>query len=1110
MGTKDSVLIIDDDPSLRKTLSDILRAKGYAPVAVATGQAALDQTEEERPAVALIDLRLEDTSGLEVMGEIKRRCPGTECIVLTGYASQTSAIEAVNLGAYSYVQKPYDMAQLLMTIRRAVEKREAEKALRFLSSVAEQVTDAIVVTNTDFEITYINKATEKLYGYSQEELIGKNLDILNAEARAEQIEEDTYETVSSGKTWTGEYLNRRKDGSTFTCEFKISFLVDEQGQTSGYIVIQRDITERKRAEEALRQYTERLRILHAIDGAILAAWSPNATAQAALRHVRRLVPCQRASVVVFDLEAHEAKLIAAHVNGETTVSAGANLSPEDFGDIQSLQRGRPYLVEDILTLPHPTSVGQTLSDEGVRSHMMLPLITHGELIGILNLGAESPSAFVPEHVDIARELADQLAIAIQQVRLHEQVQRHAEELEQRVAGRTAELERRTVQLQVAAEVARDATTARDVGELLNRAVNLIRERFGFYHAGIFLVDERGEYAVLRAATGEVGRQMLERGHKLKVGEVGIVGYAASTGQPHIAPAVDADTVHFKNPLLPETRSEMALPLKVGERVIGALDVQSVQESAFDEDEVAVLQIMADQLAVVIEKARLFERTQAALEERLRTVVSNAPVILYALDREGVLTLSEGKGLEALGLKPGEVVGQSVFDLYHDVPQIVEDVRRALAGEAFVSTVEVNGVILEPWYSPLRDQDGEVTGAIIVATDVTARKHLEEQIRRQDRLAAVGQLAGGIAHDFNNFLTTIILYAQILRGKSHLPPDLVPGLETILDEARRAAQLVRQILDFSRRSPIETQPVDLKPFIEEVIDILRRTLPENIRLLLEIGAEEYVVNADSTRIQQVVMNLAVNARDAMPEGGELRIGLSRMEVRPGEEPPVAEMDAGEWVCLAMLDTGTGIPPDVMPHLFEPFFTTKPVGQGTGLGLAQVYGIVKQHEGRIGVETEAGRGTTFRIYLPAHEAGEEEVSEETAAPPEGKGEIILLVEDEEKVREAGREALETLGYRVLAAANGREALEVYRSAAGVDLVVTDIVMPEMGGKELVRELKKTNPYLKAVAITGHAAEGIQELRKEGILDIIQKPLDVNTLAQVIRRVLDADKTPAERDH
>jgi len=861
--------------------------------------------------------------------------------------------------------------------------------------------------------------------------------------------------------------------------------------------------EYRQAEETLRQYTERLRVQHAIDGAILAAWSPEAIAQATLRHVRQLVPCQRASVVVFDLEAHETKLIAARVNGETTVSAGARLAPADFGNVQALQRGRPCLVEDILTLSHPTPVDQARFDEGVRSYMTLPLITHGELIGILNLGAESPSAFAPEHVDIARELADQLAIAIQQARLYEQVQRHAEELEQRVAGRTAELERRTVQLQVAAEVARDATTARDAGELLNRAVNLIRERFGFYHAGIFLVDERGEYAVLKAATGEAGRQMLARGHKLKMGEVGIVGYAAGTGQPRIAPAVDADAVHFKNLLLPETRSEIALPLKVGEWVIGVLDVQSVQEAAFDEDDVAVLQIMADQLAVAIEKARLFERTQAALEERLRTVVSNAPVILYALDREGTLTLAEGKGLEALGLKPGEVVGRTIFDLYHDVPKIVEDVRRALAGEAFVSTVELDGVILEPWYSPLRDESGEVAGVIIVATDVTERKHLEEQIRRQERLAAVGQLAGGIAHDFNNFLTTIMLYAQILRGKSHLPPDLAPGLETILDESRRAAQLVRQILDFSRRSPIETQPVDLKSFIEEVIEILRRTLPENIRLLLEIGAEEYVANADSTRIQQVVMNLAVNARDAMPEGGELRIGLSRVEVRPGEEPPVADMAVGEWVCLAVSDTGTGIPPDVLPHIFEPFFSTKEPGKGAGLGLAQVYGIVQQHEGHIGMETEVGRGTTFRVYLPAYGAGEmEEVSEEAAAPPEGQGETILLVEDEEKVREVGREVLESLGYRVLTAVNGREALEMYRSEVGVDLVVTDIVMPEMGGRELVRVLKKADPHLKAVAITGHVTEEIQELRKEGILEVIQKPLDVNTLAQVVRRVLDAD--------
>jgi CheY-like chemotaxis protein len=352
--------------------------------------------------------------------------------------------------------------------------------------------------------------------------------------------------------------------------------------------------------------------------------------------------------------------------------------------------------------------------------------------------------------------------------------------------------------------------------------------------------------------------------------------------------------------------------------------------------------------------------------------------------------------------------------------------------------------------------------------------------------------------------TIILYAEMLSEEPSLPPDLAPDLESILDEAQEAAHLVRQVLDFSRRSPIETRPVDLRAFVQESVDMLRRTLSESISLLLEVGSGECVVNADPTRVQQVLMNLVVNARDAMPEGGELRIGLSRVQVRPGEEPPVAEMDAGEWVCLTVSDTGTGIPPDVLPRIFEPFFTTKPKGEGTGLGLAQVYGIVKQHGGHMGVETEVGRGTTFRIYLPAQRAKEVEEAPQEEAAAGGEGETILVAEDEEKVRGLSRRILESLGYRVLTAANGREALEIYRSAERVDLVLTDMVMPEMGGKELIRELRKANPRLKTVAMTGYVlAEDLRELKEEGRLEIVYKPLDTNTLARVVRHALDGDR-------
>jgi signal transduction histidine kinase/CheY-like chemotaxis protein len=406
-------------------------------------------------------------------------------------------------------------------------------------------------------------------------------------------------------------------------------------------------------------------------------------------------------------------------------------------------------------------------------------------------------------------------------------------------------------------------------------------------------------------------------------------------------------------------------------------------------------------------------------------------------------------------------------------------------------------------TPMLDENGEILRINGFMEDITERKHLEEQVRLQERLAAVGQLAGGIAHDFNNFLTTIMLYAQILLRKPSLSPELAPVAETILEESRRAAQLVQRMLDFSRRSIIETRPINLASFIAKTADILQRALPENIKLTLGLDVDECTVNADPTRIQQVVMNLALNARDAMPDGGELCIGLSRVKVEPGAEPPVAEMACGKWVRMTVSDTGVGMTEKIQSHLFEPFFTTKGP-KGTGLGLAQVYGIVKQHGGAIKVETQSERGTTFSVYLPAHEAAElPNELKEPSAPPQGHGEVILLAEDEEKVRKAGQEILESLGYQVLAAENGREALKVYQSAGRIDLVLTDMVMPEMGGKELVQELHKIAPHAKVLAITGYTlVEDVQSMRETGILDVIHKPFEVNILASTIRQTLDSD--------
>lgn len=400
-----------------------------------------------------------------------------------------------------------------------------------------------------------------------------------------------------------------------------------------------------------------------------------------------------------------------------------------------------------------------------------------------------------------------------------------------------------------------------------------------------------------------------------------------------------------------------------------------------------------------------------------------------------------------------------------------------------------------------EYDRERNLVIGTIQDITERKQMEQRLRQHERLAAIGQLAAGIAHDFRNLLTSIMLYTQLSLRNPDLSPKIKQAFEIILGESKKAADLVQQILDFSGRALVKLQPLDLRACTADFVATLRRTIPENIRLTLTTGTDDYIIAGDSGQIQQVLLNLALNSRDAMPAGGDLHMTLSRLQVQPDEPPPVAGMSPGAWVCLVVADTGTGMTEEVYAHLFEPFFTTKEVGKGTGLGLAQVYGIVRQHQGYINVTTAVGTGTTFRIYLPATKAESTNSTMHFPDAPRGDGETLLLVEDNDNLREGGRNLLEALGYQVLTAAHGREALEVYAAAERkIDLVITDIVMPEMGGKELLQELRRRDFHLKALGVTGHPLqESLEALQQAGFLDVIHKPFEIETLAQIIRRAL-----------
>lgn len=399
--------------------------------------------------------------------------------------------------------------------------------------------------------------------------------------------------------------------------------------------------------------------------------------------------------------------------------------------------------------------------------------------------------------------------------------------------------------------------------------------------------------------------------------------------------------------------------------------------------------------------------------------------------------------------------------------------------------------------------------VLVIHDATQERQVREQLHLQERLAAIGQLAAGIAHDFNNIMAVIILHAQTLGRLSSLSEQAQQQLETINQQARHATRLIQQILDFSRQSVLERQPLDLLPLLKEQVRMLKRALPEHIEIELTYGRGEHTVQADPTRMQQLVMNLAVNARDAMPDGGKLRLALNRVTVEPDASPPIRGMTPGAWVQLSVSDTGVGISPEALPHIYEPFYTTKAPGQGSGLGLAQVHGIVGHHDGHIGVETEASVGTTFTVYLPAlRTPATVRITPDLDEVPTGRGEVILVVEDNGPLRAALRETLKQWNYHVVEAIHGAEALALLDEPGNaIDLVLSDVVMPTMGGVALAQALRQRahrgcGPDLPVILMSGHAHDqDLSAVRALGVRAWLSKPPTLDQLAQALANALRA---------
>lgn len=497
------------------------------------------------------------------------------------------------------------------------------------------------------------------------------------------------------------------------------------------------------------------------------------------------------------------------------------------------------------------------------------------------------------------------------------------------------------------------------------------------------------------------------------------------------------------------------------------------------------------------------------EQRLRAVIEHAPIIMFTTDRDGVFTLSEGRGLQALGLAPGQVVGQSAFDVYRDFPKIVANLRSCLEGNLVNNVVEVGDLVYESLYVPRRNDAGDVVGVSGVAWDVSPRvraeitaRDLEAQLRQSQKMETVGTLAGGIAHDFNNILSPIMGYADLALSDLPAGHPARDDLEQVIKAARRARDLVKQILIFSRRGDQVKRPVQLHLVVNEALNLIRSMLPSNIELSQRVMNQGDTVLADAGQMHQVIMNLATNAAFAMrAKGGILRVELERQEIDAKRARSIGDVQPGTCVVLSVIDQGEGMDAATRSRVFEPFFTTKRPGEGTGLGLSVVHGIVHSHGGGIEVKGEPNQGATFRVYFPAASAQEEAVQEAVTAESASGGEHILIVDDEPAIVGLLQRILESRGFHVTAFTSADKALECFRGQPDLfDAVITDQTMPRMSGVELARAVHELRPSTPVVLTTGYVDDAAHRERGRDIAGVAVKPFDAATITGVLRKALD----------
>jgi two-component system, cell cycle sensor histidine kinase and response regulator CckA len=917
-------------------------------------------------------------------------------------------------------------------IEDITERQRAEDALLQYAAIVESSNDAIVSTTFDGVIFSWNPAAERLYGYSAAEANGRSISMTLLPGREEELFAKLEQLRRGERIEAFETTRLRKDGSTVEVSITTSPIKDASGRVIGVSSIARDITERKRAEQALRQ------------------------SQASLARAQRIAHLGNWER---DLETNQLTW-----SDETFRIFGFEPQEVEVTYERFLERVHPQDREMVVRMTE-----RTLRWGGAHSidhRIVMPngaVKTINEQAEVLRDEKGKPVRLVGTVLDITtRKRAETRSAAFAT-------------LGQRLSS---------------------ATTAREAARIV---VEVADNLLGWDSCGLdlFSTDKKTFSSILNmdivdGQRTEVPPRFVESEPGPHLGRIMEHGAELVLRQPPIVSSQDFRP--FGDAARPSA-SLMYVQIRNRAKVIGVLTIQSYTINAYTEDDLNTLQALADHCGGALERIRAEAESQ-----KLVAFPQFNPNPVLELSAEGRVNYFNDAAMQmarSLGKQhPSEFLPQRTREI---VKQCL-----AIGQSSMRHDVVIENRTISSSFFPI----GAIGVVHCYAADITDRQNLESQLRQSQKMESVGQLAGGIAHDFNNILTVIQGHGSLLGMVDGLPQEAQESAQQIMLAAERAANLTRQLLTFSRRQVIQPKDLDLNEVVNTMTKMLRRLLGEDITLQVNYAPSLPQVYADPGMMEQILMNLAVNARDAMPKGGRLFLLTSTMvldELHVSRHPGAR---AGEYVCVTVKDTGMGIAPEHLPKIFDPFFTTKDVGKGTGLGLATVYGIVQQHKGWITVDSTLGKETIFQVFLPASHprANLAEGAQNLEPRVRGGTETVLVVEDETPLRVLVRSVLERYGYRVLEAVSGPAALAVWEQHKNeISLLLTDMVMPHgISGRELAERLLAAKPNLKVIYSSGYslAVVGTDMVLQEGI-NFLQKPYHPRKLAQAVRDCLDGNQ-------